>query len=239
MVRASDEIELLKKSNVDMTKVWTITNHKLTPEGNYFTLEAEKEQALPLFVPALPGYLALNATGAVLAALELGMTHADVTEGLKRFTGMKRRFDVCGKKPVFITDYGHSPESIRHIIGEIRTVFPQRKLHMIFQPHLFSRTFNFLEDFASALAAADKISLIDIYPAREKKEEWENRVSSELLTERTVKYNPNTEYCGSPTAIAENLKDKINIDDVVCLMGAGDMDRYYGELIGYFNKESK
>ena len=234
-----DEIELLKKSNVDMTKVWTITNHKLTPEGNYFTLEAENEQSLPLFVPALPGYLALNATGAVLAALELGMQASDVIEGLKRFTGMKRRFDVCGTKPVFITDYGHSPESIRHIIGEIRTVFPQRKLHMIFQPHLFSRTYNFLDDFASALAAADKISLIDIYPAREKKEEWENRVSSEMLAKKTAAFNSNTKYCGSPQMIAENLRDSIDTDDVVCLMGAGDMDRYYGELIGYFNKESK
>jgi UDP-N-acetylmuramate--alanine ligase len=167
------------------------------------------------------------------------MQASDVAEGLKRFTGMKRRFDVCGTKPVFITDYGHSPESIRHIIGEIRTVFPQRKLHMIFQPHLFSRTYNFLDDFASALAAADKISLIDIYPAREKKEEWENRVSSEMLAKKTAVFNSNTKYCGSPQMIAENLRDSIDTDDVVCLMGAGDMDRYYGELIGYFNKESK
>ena len=231
-----EEIALLKNTNVDTSKVWTITNHKLTQEGNYFTLEAADEKKLPLFVPALPGYLALNATGAVLAALELGMTHADVTEGLKRFSGMKRRFDVCGGKPVFITDYGHSPESIRHIIGEIRSIYPQRKLHLIFQPHLFSRTFNFLNDFAIALSAADKVSLIDIYPAREKKEEWEKRVSSEMLAEKTIKYNPNTEYCGSPITIAKNLKEKINIEDVVCLMGAGDMDRYYGELIKSFNK---
>lgn len=232
-----EETALLEKSDVDKTKVWTITNHKLSPDGNHFTLESTDETPLNLFVPALPGYLALNATGAVLAALELGMTHDDAAKGLKRFMGMKRRFDVCGKKPVFITDYGHSPESIRHIISEIRNIYPQRKLHLIFQPHLFSRTFNFLDDFASALAAADKVSLIDIYPAREKKEEWAARVSSEMLAEKTIQLNPNTEYCGSPQKIAENLKDKIDVNDVVCLMGAGDMDRYYGKLIGYFNKD--
>lgn len=230
-----EEIEFLKKSNVDMTKVWTITNHKLSPEGNYFTLETSDNISLPLFVPALPGYLALNATGAVLAALELGMSHADVAKGLKRFTGMKRRFDVCGQKPVFITDYGHSPESIRHIVGEIRNIFPDRKLHLVFQPHLFSRTYNFLDDFAQSLAAADKISLIDIYPAREKKEDWEDRVSSEILAKKATALNPNTEYCGSPQTITENLKDKIDINDVVCLMGAGDMDRYYEKLIKSFN----
>ena len=230
-----EEIEFLKKSNVDMTKVWTITNHKLSPEGNYFTLETSDNISLPLFVPALPGYLALNATGAVLAALELGMSLADVAKGLKRFTGMKRRFDVCGQKPVFITDYGHSPESIRHIVGEIRNIFPDRKLHLVFQPHLFSRTYNFLDDFAQSLAAADKISLIDIYPAREKKEDWEERVSSEILAKKTTTLNPNTEYCGSPQTITENLKDKIDINDVVCLMGAGDMDRYYEKLIKSFN----
>lgn len=230
-----EEIEFLKKSNVDMTKVWTITNHKLSPEGNYFTLETSNNISLPLFVPALPGYLALNATGAVLAALELGMSLADVAKGLKRFTGMKRRFDVCGQKPVFITDYGHSPESIRHIVGEIRNIFPDRKLHLVFQPHLFSRTYNFLDDFAQSLAAADKISLIDIYPAREKKEDWEDRVSSEILAKKTTALNPNTEYCGSPQTITENLKDKIDINDVVCLMGAGDMDRYYEKLIKSFN----
>lgn len=234
-----EETTLLKESDVDKTKIWTITNHKLSPDGNYFSLESDGETPLNLFVPALPGYLALNATGAVLAALELGMTYKDAALGLKRFMGMKRRFDVCGKKPVFITDYGHSPESIRHIIGEIRNIYPQHKLHLIFQPHLFSRTFNFLDDFASALAAADKVSLIDIYPAREKKEEWAERVSSEMLAEKTALLNPNTEYCGSPQDIAENLKDKIDVNDVVCLMGAGDMDRYYGRLMDFFNKDRK
>ena len=58
-----------------------------------------------------------------------------------------------------------------------------------------------------------------------------------MLAEKTAKYNPNTEYCGSPITIAENLKNKISINDVVCLMGAGDMDRYYGELINSFNKD--
>lgn len=232
-----EETALLEKSSVDKTKIWTITNHKLSLEGNYFTLEAVHETPLDLFVPALPGYLALNAAGAVLAALELGMTHKDAAYGLKRFTGMKRRFDVCGNKPIFITDYGHSPESIRHIISEIRSIYSQHKLHIIFQPHLFSRTFNFLDDFASALAAADKISLIDIYPAREKKEEWAERVSSEILAEKTACLNPNTEYCGAPQTIVENLKDKIDSNEVVCLMGAGDMDRYYGKLIEYFDKD--
>ena len=91
---------------------------------------------------------------------------------------MVRRFDIykTSDESILITDYGHSPKAIELIINEIKNVFKGQKIHVVFQPHLFSRTFNFFNEFIDSLKQADKISLVDIYPAREDPEEWQNKI---------------------------------------------------------------
>ncbi len=211
--------------------IFTIKDHRLTSEGNYFTISG-MGCSQEYFIPALPGYICLNATGAILAAMELGLDTVTIAKNITRFKGMKRRFEVYrgDNEQVVITDYGHSPESISHIIGEIKAIYPERKLHLVFQPHLYSRTYNFLGDFASTLAKADKISIIDIYPARENTSEWEGKISSLMLTEAVSKQNSDCHYIGNASCVATNLAD-IDSCDVICFMGAGDMDRYYLPLI--------
>lgn len=212
---------------------YTIKEHCLTEKGNRITLLHSSGDEMSFDIPALPGYIALNGTGAILAAIELGLDKERIKTNLKRFVGMVRRFDVYKSRMggVLITDYGHSPESIRHIICEIRNIFSGRKLHIVFHPHLFSRTANFFNEFAVELAKADRISLLDIYPARENPDLWAAKVSSQKLAHEIAKTNPSVFYAGAADKIYDSLLDKIDENEVTCFIGAGNMDLYYGKIL--------
>ena len=215
---------------------YIITSHRLCPDGNEFVLNKivnGTPEQYRFRLDFLPGYIVLNAVGAIIAAFELGLDYETIQQNINRFTGMVRRFDVTKTvgKGALITDYGHSPESISHIMKELKTIYHGLKLHFVFQPHLFSRTYAFADGFAEALAPADKISLIDIYPAREHIEDWADKISSSMLAEKISRLNPNVAYIGAARDIYQNLHNRINADEVTCFIGAGDMDAYYGKLI--------
>lgn len=112
-----------------------------------------------------------NAVAAAAASILSGATPEEVKAGLGDFKGAKRRFDIhldgSDGTPVFIDDYGHSPNEVRASIESVRKLFPGRKLSVIFQPHLYTRTRDFAPEFAEALSAADEVILPEIYPARE------------------------------------------------------------------------
>ncbi|OHD44882.1 MAG: hypothetical protein A2086_13205 [Spirochaetes bacterium GWD1_27_9] len=214
---------------------YLIKDHKVDFSGNNFVLQTDNKQ-FDFFIPSLPGYLALNATGAIIAAFELGLPYQTIKENIKRFTGMVRRFDLYKTKNngIFVTDYGHSPESVNHIIKEIKTIFSDKKLHLVFQPHLFSRTYNFFNEFVESLGKADKISLIDIYPAREKEEDWLDKISSYKIYEKLSLLKKNVFYAGKSKDIATALSNKIDESEVTCFIGAGDMDLYFPALFDKF-----
>jgi UDP-N-acetylmuramate-alanine ligase len=219
-------------SLINSGEKYEIRGHILDATGNHFNIKGG-EDLTAFDVPAFPGYMAYNATGAIVAAMKLGLQPEKIKENIKTFTGMERRFDVY-KTPnngVIITDYGHSPESINHIIGEMRNAFPGRKVHLVFQPHLFSRTLNFFGDFVSALNKSDRISLIDIYPAREKAKDWENKVSSFMLYERLKNTHNDVFYAGKSCDIFRNVFNRIDEKDATCFIGAGDMNLYYGKIL--------
>jgi len=110
-----------------------------------------------------------NAVAAAAIALKVGLSHDEIKEGLASFKGVKRRFEYIIKEKyrVFIDDYAHHPEEIRAILTSVKRMYPTLKLVVAFQPHLFSRTRDFAEDFAKSLSLADQLLLLDIYPARE------------------------------------------------------------------------
>lgn len=230
-----EELKNLDKDN----EQYLIKNHKLSISGNEFTLE-KKGNSFEFKIPALPGYLAYNATGAIIAAFELGLSYEEINLNIQRFKGMVRRFDLYKTKNngIFITDYGHSPESLNHIIMEIKAIFPDKKLHMVFQPHLFSRTFNFFEEFVEALKKSDRVSLIDIYPAREKEEDWNDKISSAMIYKELLKVKKDVFYAGKSKDIPKNLINKIDEKEITCFIGAGDMDLYFNELFKFFKAES-
>lgn len=118
-----------------------------------------------------------NAVAAIAVAHSLDIDHYKMKEAIAAFKGVRRRFEyVIPPKqkeagayisPVFIDDYAHHPEELKALLKSARSLFPQRKLTVIFQPHLFSRTKDFAQEFSAALNIADTILLLPIYPARE------------------------------------------------------------------------
>lgn len=110
-----------------------------------------------------------NAVAASAIALMCGLTDEELRAGLISFKGVKRRFEyrIKNEKQVFIDDYAHHPAEIRAILGSVRSMYPNKKLVVAFQPHLFSRTRDFMDEFAASLSLADAIYLLPIYPARE------------------------------------------------------------------------
>lgn len=119
----------------------------------------------------LPGYHNVeNAVAALVAGQVLGVPGDRLRTALASFRGVKRRFEIVheGQDKVYIDDYAHHPKEIDAFLASLRAIYPNRKLTVLFQPHLYSRTRDFAAEFARSLQATDELILLDIYPAREK-----------------------------------------------------------------------
>ena len=166
----------------------------------------------------------LNATAAFSAALELGLEPKHIADALATFSGVRRRFDVRVKneRHCYIDDYAHHPEEIKSCLSAIKASFPSKRVTLVFQPHLFTRTRDFMEDFAQSLAMADDLILLDIYPAREKP--IAGITSQVLLDKINLK-----DKCLCPK---EQLLDTIAAKkpELLVTMGAGNIDRFVEPL---------
>ncbi len=161
-----------------------------------------------------------NALAAMLICSFAGVEAATIKEALLTFKGVQRRFDirVRGGRNVYIDDYAHHPEEIRAALLAARKVFCGKELTVVFQPHLFTRTRDFMDEFAESLSIADRVVLLGIYPARELPVEG---VTSSALLERIT--------AGKKMLCTnENLVETIeNIEpELLVTMGAGDIDRF-------------
>jgi UDP-N-acetylmuramate--alanine ligase len=183
----------------------------------------------------LPGkHNALNAVAALAACIEFSLWKdkeavrsnllSIFNEKLTGFTGVKRRFDVRIQRDdfVYIDDYAHHPEAIKAFLDAVKNSYPTKKLTGIFQPHLYSRTRDFIQEFADALQVLDEIILLDIYPARE--EPIEGITSSYLLS--LIK-NENKKLLEKEELVPYLQKNK---PEVLLTMGAGDIDRLVKDL---------
>ncbi|MBU2927618.1 UDP-N-acetylmuramate--L-alanine ligase [Winogradskyella psychrotolerans] len=167
---------------------------------------------------SLPGRHNLsNAIIAIAMAVEYGCTYADLMTGLETYKGVKRRFTyhIRTEDLVFIDDYAHHPEEINAVHQAVREMYPGKKVLAIFQPHLFSRTRDFVNEFAESLSKFDELLLLDIYPARELPIEG---VTSKWLLEKIK--NPNKKIIQKSHLIDEIKKSNAQI---VLTIGAGDI----------------
>ena len=165
-----------------------------------------------------------NSLAAVAAVKQLNVDSSAIRKGLESFRGVKRRFEYRIRTPklVYIDDYGHHPEELRACIGSVRELYPGKKVTGIFQPHLYSRTRDFYEEFARSLELLDEVVLLDIYPAREKPIPG---VSSAALLEK-VRKEKKFLY-GKEELVAQLLKHEL---EVVLTLGAGDIDTFVAPL---------
>ena len=160
-----------------------------------------------------------NSIAAIAIARLNGATPEEIKAGMASFQGSKRRFDFYLKKDdvVLIDDYAHHPEELKASISSVKELYPGKKLTVIFQPHLYSRTNDFYKEFATSLSLADEVILLDIYPARE---EPIPGVTSQLILDEIA--NTKKQLCSK-----EHLLDIINKEnlEVVLMVGAGDIDQ--------------
>ena len=179
----------------------------------------------------IPGWVNVeNAVAASAIAIVYGIDHEVIRHALGTFLGVKRRFDIHVNRPgcAYIDDYAHHPNEISTAISSMRDIFPGRRLTAIFQPHLYTRTRDFADEFAKALSAVDKLILLDIYPARE---EPIPGVSSRLIFDKVT----------APEKVLlkkEMLMDYLENEkiDTLITFGAGNIDRFIPQITDMLNK---
>lgn len=188
-------------------------------EGEFkFDFKGSNSQINDLILP-LPGFHNVeNCVAAIAVANELNIESEKIKKALKEYKGVKRRFEYIIKTNnlIFIDDYAHHPEEIRALLKSARALFPEKKITVIFQPHLFTRTRDFAEGFSETLSLADEVILLDIYPARELPI---NGVNSEMLMAAIGSTKKGV--LAKEELIGELKKRNL---EVLLTIGAGDID---------------
>lgn len=192
-----------------------------TPKGVFYDLE----------LPCASLYNVENAVAAAAVCLSLGVDEYQLRYGFKTYTGVRRRFDyhIDTTQLVFIDDYAHHPQEIEACLDSIRYLYPDKRIVGIFQPHLYSRTRDFADDFARVLSTLDELIMLPIYPAREKPILG---VTSSMILR---KIDSLSKYLCTFDQAVELLPALC--PDVVVTMGAGSIDRLVPRLVAAMQEE--
>ncbi len=192
--------------------------------GTRFTVTEGGKTLGQVLVPAFGEHSVRNALAALAAGLELDHEFKELAAGLPSFEGAGRRFEILGdlgRGVTVVDDYGHHPTEISAVLDAAHQRFPGRRIVVIFQPHLFSRTRDHCEGFGRALLAADVVLVLPIYPARE---EPIAGISSRLVVEAAQRLGHKNIAEGPPLDEALPVVRKLlEADDVVMTIGAGDI----------------
>jgi UDP-N-acetylmuramate--alanine ligase len=189
-----------------------------------------------LIIPELklkvPGRLQVeNALAAISVANQLGIAPEVIAGALSSYQGVERRIDLQVNRPdkVYIDDYAHHPEEIKAFLSSVKALFPGKKLTGIFQPHLFTRTRDFADEFARSLELLDVLILLDIYPARE--EPIEGVTSSLIFDQVRLKEKMLVKR--------EQLMRVIKAQDpeLLVTMGAGDINQFVSTIKEWMNRK--
>ena len=178
-----------------------------------------------------------NATAAIAAAQQIGVESEAIKAALANFKGIKRRFDfilrgdaakenepkTLNQQPVFIDDYAHHPTELEAAIAAAKTLYPDRRITGIFQPHLFTRTRDFQDGFAAALDKLDEVFLMDIYPARELPIEG---VTADIIFNKMKNSHKTLVTKQNLMKTLTKHQSTEGAFDVVMTLGAGDIDTF-------------
>jgi UDP-N-acetylmuramate--alanine ligase len=178
-----------------------------------------------LFVPG--EHNVRNALAAIAVGLELSLDAATIAHGLAQFLGVDRRFQLLGeyRGAIVVDDYAHHPTEVRATLEAARRGYPSRRIVALFQPHLFSRTRDFAKEFGEALRGADVALLAPIYAARE---EPIDGITARLIIEAVdgIELIDHDKH-----GIVEELRTRLNANDLFITMGAGDVHEIAEALV--------
>lgn len=196
-------------------------------EARILTTRSEKAGVSPLsFILKIGGkHNVENSIPVIAIAKKMGLTDQQIVDGLSTFKGIKRRFEYVlrSEKLTIIDDYAHHPNELNALIDSVKELYPEEKVIVVFQPHLFSRTADLATEFAAALSKADEAILLEIYPARELPRKG---VSAHLILNKLNNGDPEIFTVNSITEkLEEKLKEEIKRKKttVLVIAGAGDI----------------
>lgn len=185
------------------------------------------------FVWDVPGiHNVENATVAIAILHNLGVDFETLKKAIANFKGIKRRYTkhIYPGGKIYIDDYAHHPTEINAVVGSIKTFYPDKKLLVVFQPHLFSRTRDFVDGFAESLSNSEELILLDIYPARELQENFEGITSDWLLEKVTL----DKKEISNLSEAFNKIKEKEF--DILLTVGAGNIDTLYDPICEWLSK---
>lgn len=165
-----------------------------------------------------------NATAALIAALVAGVQPLDAVRALDDFRGAARRFDIKAviQGVTVVDDYAHHPTEVNALMDAARVRYPHERIRVLFQPHLFSRTHFFADQFAHALAKADEAIVTGIFPARELEKDWPD-ISSQTIPDAAVGLHAQIRAIDDMNEAARYLADSAQSGDVIFTVGAGSI----------------
>jgi UDP-N-acetylmuramate--alanine ligase len=196
---------------------------------NSFYLKTPLTRIGPIEV-AMPGrHNMLNATAAYLMATTLGVTEDSAHKTLSSFKGPKRRFEYLGEYngAQFYDDYAHHPTALKFLIDAAKKRFPNKKITVVFQPHTYSRTSKLLDQFAQSLLGADRLVLLNIWSSAREKSGF---VTIKDLIKEIHRFRNDIEFRTSLEEVANYLAGSVAKNDVVLLVGAGDVYKIFNKL---------
>ncbi|MEZ4853474.1 UDP-N-acetylmuramate--L-alanine ligase [Flavobacterium sp.] len=225
----------LKGTTVGINESADFSAQNIRIENGFYVFDVvTKTETIHNIQFSLPGHHNLsNALIALAMAKKYGVSNENIKNALATFTGVRRRFSfqVRTKNVVYIDDYAHHPTEINAVHQAVRELYPGKKVMAVFQPHLFSRTKDFVDGFAESLSKFDAIILLAIYPARELPIEG---VTSSWLLEKIT--NTNKQLVTKETLL-EIIK-KSNFD-VLVTIGAGDIGEMVKEIKNIINEKNQ
>jgi UDP-N-acetylmuramate--alanine ligase len=201
------------------------------PEGSRFRLRHRTQGDFGAIEIPLPGlHNVRNALAAIAVGLALGVPVAVIARALARFSGVHRRFERlgCWHGAEVVDDYAHHPTEVAATLAAARQVYPRRRIHAVFQPHLYTRTRDHAADFGRALVAADRVVVTDVYASRERPIAG---VTGELVAQAArASGHGEVDYCADWRQVPERLAG-VAEGDVVLTLGAGDIYQLAERLV--------
>ena len=178
-----------------------------------------------------------NALGAAVAARWFGVDWDTVREGLAAYQGVERRFETIGsgRGILVVDDYAHHPSEIQATLEAARGAHPGRRVVVVFQPHLYTRTRDFAEEFGRALSEADSIWVTNVFPAREDPIEG---VTGETVAVAVERAGGAVHYHADVDTLADAVMKELESGDLLLTMGAGSVDRVAHEVVARLGENS-
>ena len=206
---------------------YSASNISFSKTGYFFDLTTPSNTYKSVFFSQLGLHNLLNAIGAFAISSQVGINEKELCKCLSTFKGVKRRFQLIlnSKKHIIINDYAHHPNEINAVWSALKDLYPNNKKCVIFQPHLYSRTKDFMNEFAKALSKFDRVVLLPIYPARElpikgiKSSVLLRKIKSKNIVELVRRENL--------LSVINNLPEKVKV-----ILGAGDVGLEIEKIIG-------